>query len=252
MGTAKRETTTPVRGRGDRRVPSPCQAWPGLVALAAAGFIAFSVIIPAHLRALPSQIPLTITGKIDGSGIPLGWELEVFQDPHKITLQSLQNGRFGIRLMSQASSFGLHKDLDVDLKQFPILSWKWKVDRVPPKGDIREKAKDDQAAQVYVVFPAWLRLRSLIVGYLWDSNAPAGTVADGHSMNPTKVIVLRSGTQHLGEWVQERRNVAEDYRKLFGKDPDKNVGRVAIWINTQHTNSSAEATFADLQFLRAD
>ncbi|MGH7207713.1 MAG: DUF3047 domain-containing protein, partial [Nitrospiraceae bacterium] len=122
----------------------------------------------------------------------------------------------------------------------------------PPEGDIREKTKDDQAAQVYVVFPAWLRVRSPIVGYIWDSNAPAGTVADGYSMNPTRVIVLRSGTQPLGKWLQERRNVAEDYRKLFGKDPDKNVGRVAIWINTQHTKSSAEATFADLQFLRAN
>jgi hypothetical protein len=30
------------------------------------------------------------------------------------------------------------------------------------------------------------------------------------------------------------------------------VGRVAIWINTQHTKSTAEATFADLQFLRAN
>ena len=43
----------------------------------------------------------------------------------------------------------------------------------------------------------------------------------------------------------------EDYVQLFGKDSPPKVGRVAIWINTQHTKSSAEATFADLQFLPA-
>ncbi len=252
MRTAKSETMRAARGSPDRPAPALRRPWPALVALAVSGFIGVSVMIPANPRALPSQIPLTISGKTSGNGAPLGWELEVFENPHQIKLESLQNGRFGIRLTSEASSFGLHKDVDVNLKEFPVLSWKWKVDRVPPKGDIREKAKDDQAGQVYVVFPAWLKFRSLIIGYLWDSNAPAGTVTDGHSMTPTKVIVLRSGTQHLGKWVHERRNVADDYKRLFGKDPDTNVGRVAIWVNTQHTKASAEVTFADIQFLRAD
>jgi hypothetical protein len=214
--------------------------------------IAILVMAPARPRALPTQIPLTISGKLDGNGNPSGWELEVFHNAPRIKVESLQNGRFGIRLTSDASSFGLYKTVDVDLKEFPILSWKWRVDRVPPEGDIRERTKDDQAAQVYAVFPAWLQFRSPILGYIWDSNAPVGTVSDGYSANPTKVLVLRSGTQDLGKWVQERRNLAEDYKKLFGKEPDRNVGRVAIWINTQHTKSSAEATFADLQFLRGN
>jgi hypothetical protein len=252
MRTGTSETMSAVRGPGHRPLRASRRPWVAVVALGASGFIALSAVIQADLGAVPSQIPLAITGKTDPDGIPLGWELEVFQDPHQIKIESLQNGRFGIRLMSHSSSFGLHKSVDVNLKEFPILSWKWKVDLVPPMGDIREKAKDDQAAQVYVVFPAWLKFRSLMIGYLWDSNAPAGTVTDGHSANPTKVIVLQSGKQQLGKWVQERRNVAEDYKRLFGKAPDKHVGRVAIWVNTQHTNASAEATFADMQFLQAD
>jgi len=199
-----------------------------------------------------AQVPLIINGKMDDNGIPVGWELEAFHDHHEITLEPLQDGRFGIRLVSEGNSFGLHKSVDVNLKEFPILSWRWKVDRLPPAGDIREKSKDDQAAQLYVIFPALVKVMSPTIGYLWDSNAPAGTITDGHApMTPIKVIVLQSGKQRLGEWVQERRNVFEDYLQLFGKDSPSKVGRVAIWINTQHTKSSAEATFADLQFLRA-
>ena len=200
----------------------------------------------------PAQVPLIINGKMDGNGIPNGWELEAFHDHHDIKLEPLQDGRFGIRLVSEGNSFGLHKSVDVDLKEFPILTWRWKVDRLPPEGDIREKSKDDQAAQLYVIFPAFVKVMSPTIGYLWDSNAPAGTITDGHApMTPIKIIVLQSGRQRLGEWVQERRNVFEDYLQLFRKDSPPKVGRVAIWINTQHTKSSAEATFADLQFLRA-
>lgn len=191
---------------------------------------------------------------MDANGVPLGWELEALRNHHSITLERLQNGRFGIRLVSEGNSFGLHKSVDVDLQAFPILSWRWKVERLPPAGDIREKGKDDQAAQVYVVFPNPLfRMRSPMLGYLWDSNAPAGTTTNGHALlNPIKVRVLQSGRQRLGEWVQERRNVLEDYAQLFGTGAPPKVGRVAIWINTQHTKASAEAAFADLQFLRPE
>ena len=212
-----------------------------------------SITVAATSVAQPTQVPLAINGKLNGDGIPVGWELETFHDHHQISLEPLQNDRFGIRLVSDGSSFGLYKTVDVDLIEFPILSWRWKVDRLPPAGDIREKSKDDQAAQVYIVFPNKIfKFRSPMIGYIWDSNAPAGTIADGHSlMTPIKVVVLRSGKQRLGEWIQERRNVAQDYQQLFGKDALPKVGRVAIWINTQHTKSTAEATFADLQFLRA-
>ena len=211
------------------------------------------IAVAANSVPQPAQVPLIINGKMDGNGIPIGWELEAFHDHHEIKLEPLQDGRFGIRLVSEGNSFGLHKSVDVDLKEFPILTWRWKVDRLPPEGDIREKSKDDQAAQLYVIFPAFVKVMSPTIGYLWDSNAPAGTITDGHApMTPIKIIVLQSGRQRLGEWVHERRNVFEDYLQLFRKDSPPKVGRVAIWINTQHTKSTAQASFADLQFLRAN
>jgi hypothetical protein len=201
----------------------------------------------------PPRISLAVDGKVDRTGVPAGWALEVFHNTPHIKIERLQDGRFGIRLVSEASSFGLHKSVDVDLAEFPVLSWRWKVDRLPPDGDIREARKDDQAAQLYVVFPTFLGFRSPTIGYLWDSNAPVGTVADGHSkVTPIKVIVLQSGKQRLGEWIRERRNVAEDYRRLFNTASVPKVGRVVIWTNTQHTKSSADATFADLEFLPAN
>ena len=251
---AKTETTVPSErsGFGVRR--SPYQIWPVILGLAALMPVLVLITVAAITVAQSAQVPLVINGQLNGDGVPVGWELESFHNHHQIRLEPLENGRFGIRLVSDGSSFGLYKTVDVDLNEFPILSWRWKVDRLPPAGDIREKSKDDQAAQVYIVFPNKIfKFRSPTIGYIWDSNAPAGTIADGHSvMTPIKVVVLQSGKRRLGEWIQERRNVAQDYQQLFGKDSLPKVGRVAIWINTQHTKSTAEATFADLQFLRAN
>jgi len=228
--------------------------WPGLIGLAVILLGLVSVTFAAKHVPNPASIPLPISGTMDEKGIPVGWDLETFQNHHQIKLEPLKNGQFGIRLVSEESSFGLHKVIEVDLKEFPMLSWRWKVDRLPLAGDIREKDKNDQAAQIYVIFPnSLIRLRSPMLGYLWDSNAPAGTTADGYSpVTPIKVIVLRSGKQQLGKWVQERRNVAEDYVRLFGQSSLPKVGRVAIWINSQHTKSTAQASFADLQFQRAN
>ncbi|MDD5558086.1 DUF3047 domain-containing protein [Candidatus Methylomirabilis sp.] len=227
---------------------------PALVGLAVILLGLVSMTFAAKHTPNPASIPLPISGTMDEKGIPVGWDLETFQNHHQIKLDPLKDGQFGIRLVSEESSFGLHKSVEVDLKEFPILTWRWKVDRLPLAGDVREKSKNDQAAQIYVIFPnSLIRLRSPMLGYLWDSNAPAGTTADGYSpVTPIKVMVLRSGKQQLGKWVQERRNVAEDYVRLFGQNSLPKVGRVAIWINSQHTKSTAQASFADLQFQRAN
>ncbi|MDE2059318.1 MAG: DUF3047 domain-containing protein [candidate division NC10 bacterium] len=227
---------------------------PALVGLAVILLGLVSITSEANPVPNTASIPLPISGKIDRKGIPVGWDLELYENHPEIKLQPFKNGRFAIQLASNESSFGLHKEVEVDLKEFPILTWWWKVDRLPEAGDARAKDTNDQAAQVYVIFPHPLfKMRSPTLGYYWDSNAPEGTVTDGYSpITPNKNIVLRSGKQELGKWVQERRNVAEDYVRLFGKNSLPKVGRVAIWINTQHTKSSAQASFADLQFQRAN
>ena len=83
-----------------------------------------SIAVAANPVTQPAQVPLPIDGKMDGNGIPVGWELEAFHNHHEIKLEPLQNGRFGIRLVSEGNSFGLHKSVDVDLKEFPILDRK--------------------------------------------------------------------------------------------------------------------------------
>jgi hypothetical protein len=156
-----------------------------------------------------------------------------------------------VRLRSERTSFALHRDVVVDVREHPLLAWTWKVTRLPSGGDVREAGRDDQAAQVYVVFPRWPspRTSSDVIGYVWDARAPAGT-ALAHPRAPNvRIVVVQSGAGRLDTWVRERRNVAEDYQALFGRQPPR-VGRVALMIDSNDTRSEAEALFGDLTFTR--
>jgi hypothetical protein len=51
----------------------------------------------------------------------------------------------------------------------------------------------------------------------------------------------------LGKWVTERRNVAEDYGKIFGAFPD-DPSAITISIDSNDTHSTAESFMGPIVF----
>ena len=183
-----------------------------------------------------------------GAPVPEGWNLEEKAGTPDVKIEKSGDGNF-VQFRSDNSSFGIKKEMDFDIKEFPFLNWKWKVTRLPEKGDYSKKESDDQAAQVYVFFPRFpAKLNTEFVGYLWESS-PKNKGKEGKSpaWSKSKVIVQEAGPEKLNQWVQEKRNVYEDYKRLFGKDPPK-VGGIALYINSQHTKGKAESAFGPLYF----
>ena len=58
---------------------------------------------------------------------------------------------------------------------------------------------------------------------------------------------MRSGTADLGKWITERRNVVDDYKKIYGGQPD-GPGFISIAIDSDDTVSSAESFFGTILF----
>ncbi len=162
----------------------------------------------------------------------------------------MENGNKVLRLLSRQSSFALKKELEIDLKKYPVITWRWKVTRLPKGGDVRRKDKDDQAAQLYLHFAKFPKTVNFWeIGYIWDSLAPKGSMLPSQNIYGSRVqyIVLQSGPQKLGQWVSERRNVYQDHKRLFGKEPPELQG-IILMIDSDNTNSSAECYFDDLVF----
>src|SRR2546426_12302301 len=82
---------------------------------------------------------------------------------------------FRSHLRSEGDSSMITKELDgtVNLKSTPVLEWNWKAVTLPTGTDARNRQTDDQAAQLYVVWPRLPQeFRSRIIGYIWDTQAP--------------------------------------------------------------------------------
>ena len=63
------------------------------------------------------------------------------------------------------------------------------------------------------------------------------------------MVAMRGPEDDRGVWHQEKRNVREDFRRLFGKDVESIEG-VAIMTDTDQTGESALAWYADIEARR--
>jgi hypothetical protein len=185
------------------------------------------------------------SGGVNNKGVPVDWELKEKEGTPIITLEK-ENNTPVLHLISEKSSFGITKNIDVDIKEYPYLNFKWKVLELPKNGDFRKKETDDQAAQIYVAFGTF-KLTAKIVGYLWENNAPQFTTGVSPAWSKTRLIVLQSGPENIGKWVHEKRNIYNDYRKLFEEDPSS-AKLISLYINSQHTESRAESYFGEIYF----
>jgi hypothetical protein len=175
--------------------------------------------------------------------LPDGWQVKVNHGSPEIATVREGNLSF-LDLRSHKSSYGLEREVDVDPRQAPYLTWQWKVKELPAGGDFRHSHSDDQAAQVLVAFAD-----KRILSYIWDTNAPQGAMESASSIPFVHIyaVVCRSGKADLNRWLSESRNVAADYQKAYGHDAPRVKG-VRLQINSQHTASSAESCFGDVAF----
>ena len=189
--------------------------------------------------------------KLGAHGIPDGWlGGQTWGLPqHDMTIEENEGHRV-LHMKSKIESSTVRRDIRgrVNLKETPILEWSWKAITLPKNGDCRKKATDDQAAQLYIVWPRFPEaVRSQIIGYIWDSTAPTGSIVKSEKTSTVTYVVMRSGAADLGKWITERRNVVEDYQKIYGAQPD-NPGFISIAIDSDDTVSSAESVFGTIRF----
>jgi hypothetical protein len=191
------------------------------------------------------------TDVVNRKGIPSGWTGEAFGRPaaYDFTIEQ-DTGRRVLHLVSRNEHSTIARDITgkVNLKETPILEWSWKATILPTGGDLRRKETTDMAAQLYVVWPRFPELlRSRIIGYVWDATTPVATVAKSQKTGTVTFVVIRSGSEDLGKWLTERRNVVEDYAKIFGESPD-DPKAITISIDSNDTQSMAESFMGPILF----
>ena len=89
--------------------------------------------------------------------------------------------------------------------------------------------------------------RTRAINYVWSSNQSVGSSWPNAFTGRARMVAVESGAAKAGRWVDERRDVLADYRRLFGSDPG-DVDAVAIMTDTDNTGLSATAWYGDIWF----
>jgi hypothetical protein len=190
--------------------------------------------------------------RVGSKGIPEGWKGGTWGSP-KYDFEVVEaDGQRVLQLKSEGDSSTIARDIKgkVDLKETPILEWRWRVTKLPRGADARKGETDDEAGQIYVTWPRFPEaVRSRVIGYIWDTTAPVGSIFKSEKTGTVSYVVVESGPAKLGRWITEQRNVVEDFKKIYGAEPES-PGVVSISIDSDDTRSSAEAFVGSLLFRR--
>ncbi len=183
-------------------------------------------------------------------GVPPGWQkYETFggHAAYDFTVVS-DEGRRALDMKASGDHSTIARQVQVDLAISPVLAWQWKVVRFPQGANLQERATSDATGHLFVAwprFPALLRTR--LIGYVWDPALPVGTIVPSRKSGMVTFVVVRSGEAGQGQWIGQTRDVALDYRTIYGEEPP-NPHAIALSIDTNDTRSTAETLFGRIGF----
>jgi len=206
-----------------------------------------------------------------GQAMPDGWKPLTFKKiPKHTSYEVVKDGSVTIvKAVSEASASGLIKPVVIDPKVYPIVRWRWKIDNVLQRSDVALKEGDDFPARLYITFEydpdkvsfgKKLKFKAgqalfgdipiAALNYIWETKTPVGTIVENAYTDFAKMVIVESGTQKVGMWIDEERNIYEDYKKAFGEEPPM-INGVAIMSDTDNTKEQATAYYGDIVFQKS-
>jgi hypothetical protein len=168
-------------------------------------------------------------GEIYRSSVTSGGQATIYCDTH---------GDVGI----------LRKDAAAPLQPGTRLRWSWRVDELP--ADLPEDTlPSHDYLSIAVEFDD-----GKDISYYWSSSLPVGRVY--RCPLPTwkdkeTHVVVRSGASELGQWLDEERDLFEDYRRIIG-GPARTVVRVWLIALSLHQRGHGRCEYARITVDGAD
>lgn len=203
-----------------------------------------------------------------GGALPQGWKPLTFKKIARHTEYALvrDSDQVVVKAISEGAASGLTKDVSIDPKDYPVVRWRWKVENLLQRSDVSRKDGDDYPARLYITFAydpdrvsfgkklKYKAGRALFgdipigaLNYIWETKTPVGAMIENAYTDFAQMIVVESGPSKVGMWVEEERNIFEDYTKAFGEEPPL-INGVAIMSDTDNTKERAVAFYGDITF----
>jgi hypothetical protein len=205
-----------------------------------------AVLLVFFAQSLHAQSPIHITFDGDEVGqFPSGWISRDQKNMTKVYSVQVEAEKKFLRADARDLSVQISYQRKWDLRDYPILRWRWRPIIFPFGSNEQIKSGADSVLGIYVVLSGWPFVRA--IKYIWSDTLPIGTEFDSPYSAGTKMIVVRSGRELSCAWVTEERNVLLDYERLFGKEEKHPMAQgIAILTDSDDTHSRAVGDYADI------
>ena len=169
-----------------------------------------------------------------------------FKGHNDFTVEHTESGDM-LRSTPRLSASGLYQSVDLPGAGLASVTWRWRVDQLQQHADIRALPTEDFGAIVFFIFgePSLFNRDVPTIAYVWTATPVAnGTVLQSLRFASLKFVQLRGRTE-VGGWQSETRNVAADYRAIFGTEPPR-LRKIAVFNDNDDTKEPTSALFGPI------
>ena len=152
-------------------------------------------------------------------GFPQNWEAQRSTVTAHETYLIQEEAGHSFLAAKNANQRVYTKQISWDPQKYPVLSWRWRARVVPEDAEF--------IAAIYPSLDIDFMFIPVNTKYLWSATLPVGTVKEGGMFSSTE-MVIRSGAEPLGEWVEERINVYEDFLKIHNHEPAEKAWGISL------------------------
>lgn len=231
------------------------------------------LLAAAMLSGCAVNAPSPPTGGQDSTATVLGfhdWTHKTLPGKRPTRYQVTEmDGRPVVRADADAAVSLFRRAVRVEANQLGSVEFAWRVQTLLEKADLTQRGMEDAPVRLVLAFegdrskfsPKNRMLSDLsksITGeplpyatlmYVWDNHAQVGTVIPaGSGTDRIRKLVLDSGPALTKTWRTHVRDIAADYRLVFGEEPGPLVA-VALMTDSDNTRSRAQAWYSQVRIL---
>ena len=176
-----------------------------------------------------------------------------------------RDGRHTLMAKAVSSASMLRQSVHIEPARLGRLNFSWKVPKLIPGADLSKRETHDSPVRVVLVFEgdrsgfstknAMLsELARAVTGeelpyatlmYVWCNACAPDSVIINPRTDRIREIVMESGPDRLGNWIDYQRDIRADYQRAFGEAPGALLD-VGMMTDTDNTRQMTVAWYGPI------